>query len=206
MNKRSICIAVIILFMAGFSEAQTGNRTQLSMQPESKLWLEGTSTMHEYSARASQLLGTIVVDSMLFVEGEVDSSKLFQQVEVTIPVKMMLSGNEKLDNNMYGALKVEDHPTITYQMTRDSIISVSKDSITVRTTGKLAVAGKEKVIDMLVTILKNPDSTLSIKGSKELLMTEFNIEPPSMMFGLLKTDNKVVIHFALLVKACIGPK
>ena len=153
--------------------------------------------MHEYSTRASLLSGTIIVDSLLFVEGKGTPSKPFHHVEITIAVNKMLSGNEKLDNNLYDALKADDHPDITYQITDDSVISAAKDSLTVRVAGKLAVAGKEKVIDMIVTVRKNQDGTLSIKGNKELLMTDFDVDPPSMMLGLLKTDNTVVIHFNL---------
>ncbi|MBI1803750.1 MAG: YceI family protein [Ignavibacteriae bacterium] len=200
MIKRIASIILLNGLLVSSLWAQSGTRTQLTVSPESKLVLNGNSTMHEYSTSASQLSGTIMVDSLLFVEGKRDLSKPFHSVEITIPVKKMLSGNEKLDNNLYDALKADDHPDITYRMTDDSVIAAGNDSLTVRTAGTLAVAGKEKVIDMVVTVLKNHDSTLSINGSKELLMTDFDVDPPSMMLGLLKTDNAVVIHFNLRVQ------
>lgn len=201
MSKRIMYIVLLIPIVVMFAGAQSGSRVQLLLRPESKLSLEGNSTMHEYSARASQILGSFVVDSLLLGGKERPLSMPFQQADLTIPVKKLLSGNEKLDNNMYDALKTDDYPNITYHVTADSIISeAKKESLTVKTTGKLSVAGKENTIDMIVTFSKSSDSTFTIKGSKELLMTDFGIDPPSMMLGLLKTDNKIVIRFELLLR------
>ena len=109
----------------------------------------------------------------------------------------MVSGDEKLDDNMYEALKADDHPEISFRLLTDSIISFSRDSMKLNATGMLSVAGKEKEIDMTLLLIQSSTDTLTIEGSKELLMSEFGIDPPSMMLGLLKTDDKIVIHFQL---------
>jgi hypothetical protein len=36
---------------------------------------------------------------------------------------------------------------------------------------------------------------LQVRGTRELLMTEFGIKPPTMFMGMLKTDDKVTIKF-----------
>jgi len=121
---------------------------------------------------------------------------------LTIPVKQMHSGNEKLDDKMYDALQADDHPDITFRLTGDTIVpGAPNDSLIVKASGILAVAGKEKPVELSVILVRNQDSTVSIKGSKELLMTDFGIEPPSMMLGLLKTDDKVVIHFDIRLRS-----
>lgn len=199
MNKRGIALIAGIILMT--TSAQTQSSLKFSIQSGSRLRLEGNSSMHTYSSKTSDIAGTIIVDSMLFAEGKVKASNLFHQGEITIPVKKMLSGDEKLDNNLYDAIKANDNPNIIYHLLGDSILSEArKDSFTVKTTGTLSVAGKEKNIDMTIMLLKNKDGSLIIRGSKDLLMTDFGIEPPSMMLGLLKTDNKVVIRFDLRVR------
>jgi len=181
--------------------AQPSAPGKLTVQPGSKLWLHGNSTIHEYSADASELTGTIVVDSMLFGAGNGKLSHPLHKAEIAIPVRKLLSGNEKLDDNMYDALKADDHAIITYQMISDSILSGSgADSLILATNGILAVAGKENVVSMIVTFINRQDGTFGLRGSKEMLMTDFGIDPPSMMFGVLKTDNKIDIHFDLLLK------
>jgi hypothetical protein len=36
-----------------------------------------------------------------------------------------------------------------------------------------------------------------VRGTRDLLMTEFGIKPPTMFMGMLKTDDKVTIKFEL---------
>ncbi|TLY32904.1 MAG: YceI family protein [Ignavibacteria bacterium] len=202
MNKRDICFIQILLLVAAESFAQTAIPIQMQVQPESKLRLDGNSTMHEYSAAASVVSGTILVDSAFFSPVIVSPSRLFRRVDLTIPVKQMHSGNEKLDDKMYDALQADDHPDITFRLTGDTIVpGAPNDSLIVKASGILAVAGKEKPVELSVILVRNQDSTVSIKGSKELLMTDFGIEPPSMMLGLLKTDDKVVIHFDIRLRS-----
>jgi hypothetical protein len=200
MSKCIVCIVLLNALFLTASWAQYGTRTRMAILPQSKLVLNGNSTMHEYSSTASELTGKILVDSILLVEGTKSLKKPFYSVEIIIPVKKMRSGDEKLDNNLYEALKAEDHPDLIYRMTDDSVIAGGRDSLTLQTTGTLVVSGKEKVIEMTVTIYKIHDSTLSISGKKELFMTDFDVDPPSMMLGLLKTDNKVVIAFDVLIR------
>lgn len=193
-----ICSCYLTLLILTPLSAQV----QLTIQPGSSIRLEGNSTIHEYSATTSKLSGSVVVDSFLFVEGKMSGSQIVQFVEINIPVRSLLSGNESLDDNLYDALNADDFPDIIYRSTGDTLLSQPKrDSLVLRTTGKLAVAGKENIIEMNGTLTIHPNRTISVKGSKELMMTDFGIEPPSMMLGVLKTDDKVVIRFELILQS-----
>ena len=198
MNKYIFSIIIAFVLTTALAFTQSGPTMKLSIGQESKLSLEGNSTMHEYSAKASQLLGSAVVDSFLFTEK--NNARSFLQADITIPVKKLSSGNEKLDDKMYDALEADDNPNITYHLTSDSITFINKDTCTIKLTGTLTVAGKQKSIEMTATLLKHQNNSVNIRGSKELLMTDFGVEPPSMMFGLLKTEDKVIIRFDLLLQ------
>jgi hypothetical protein len=191
------CISLLAIPVRAQTSKQ-GLRSEVL--PASTLELHGTSTMHPYEAKALQLTGVIVLDSVL-VNRWNSGSNPFRQVEMTIPVKKLLSGSDKLNKNMWEALKADDHPDIVYHLTADTVIAGSvSDSAVVKTLGTLSLAGKENPISMNVTLCKLNGDTLNIKGSKDLLMTDFGIDPPSMMLGLLKTNNKVVIQFNLFIK------
>ena len=55
----------------------------------------------------------------------------------------------------------------------------------------------ERDID-LVLVAHEASGQLSVAGEKELLMTDFGIQPPKFMLGALKTDNRIVIRFSLV--------
>lgn len=200
MNYRNLTAAFIMVLML-FSRVFSGNPYHGTVLQKSKLSLKGTSTMHDYACMSSQMLGTVVIDSEALAPGAGYPPHFFGSAEMTIPIKQISSGKDKLDDKMYELLVADDHPNITYRLTRDSVISGNgKDTLSVQTKGKLSVAGKENVIDMTVMVTTSADGVLSITGQKDLLMTDFNIEPPTMMFGMLKTDNKIVIDFTLFVQ------
>ena len=196
--KTQVLILLAALFtIRGFLFSQTQSSLPLAIQPASKLLLQGTSTMHDYSAKASVINGSIIVDSTAYQEK--DWSKFLQKVDISVPVKGLLSGDEKLDDNMHDALKAEDHENITYRMTNAVVAHAGGDTATLKIVGTLSVGGKEKETEMVVTLMKSQDGTLRIKGSTDLLMTDFDIDPPTFLF-VLTTDNKVKISFVLIMQ------
>jgi len=200
MARRHLHIMLMSLFLTHSTQAQPEHQLELAIQPASKLWLEGTSTMHEYTAKTTLIRGSAVVDSIAYAEGKGGQSTFLRNVEITIPVNTLSSGDEKLDENMYDALKGDDHESITYRMSNASVVYAVGDSATLTTVGTLSVGGKEKEVEMTVTLLKHEDGVLRIKGYTDLLMTDFDIDPPTFMF-VLTTDNKVKISFDLLLQS-----
>ena len=49
----------------------------------------------------------------------------------------------------------------------------------------------------MVLEVKEQAGRLHVRGTRDLLMTEFGIKPPTMFMGMLKTDDKVTITFEL---------
>jgi len=199
MAAKKMLWIILTLLLNISTWGQSGKQIPLILQPDTRVWLEGTSTMHDYRANASRILGTVIADSAIFGEWKRNSSRLLHKVEMIIPVKSLLSGDEKLDENMYDALKADDHENITYRMSNASVAFAGGDTATLRTVGTLSVGGKEKESEMSVTLLRHEDGILRIKGNTDLLMTDFDIDPPTFMF-VLTTDNKVKISFDLLLQ------
>ncbi len=202
MRKRSFSLMLLLILLAGRLTAQPGNAVPISIQAGTTLRLDGNSTMHEYSATASVVTGSIMADSALLGWRPSGGARFFRQAELTIPVKEMHSGNAKLDDKMYDALGADDHPNILYRLTGDTIVAGSRaDTLTLLTSGILSVGGKEKVIELPLVLTRDRDSTVHVRGRRDLLMTDFGIEPPSMMLGLLKTDDKVIISFDVRLRS-----
>src|SRR5437867_1937653 len=98
---------ILISFISISAFGQSKHQIPLILRPESRLWLEGTSTLHDYRADASTIHATVVADSMIFGEWRQSPSRLLHKVEMIIPIKSLLSGDEKLDDNMHDALNAD---------------------------------------------------------------------------------------------------
>jgi len=130
--------------------------------------------------------------------------KSFKSIEISIPVKSIHSGNSSMDENMYDALKANDNPDIKFSLininndTKSTL--VNQDSI-IQLQGKLSIAGKEQMIELPVIVVKDNNGIVTVRGKKKLLMTEYGIEPPTFMLGILKTGNEVSVEFKVDLKS-----
>jgi len=60
--------------------------------------------------------------------------------------------------------------------------------------GRLSLAGVERPIDIRATGARVGEG-FSFSGSKDLLMSDYQIKPPTMMFGTIKTADLITVKF-----------
>jgi polyisoprenoid-binding protein YceI len=195
MTKRYLTsLALTALFtIAGSASAQS---VRLAVGPDSKLWIEGGSNLHGWSCKASSIDAMIEVDEAFLKS---TSPTLLKKLQVKVPVRNLKCGHGGMDNNLYKALKADDVPEISYILGTFDVVAGALDSFTVKSVGTLKVAGTEKTVNMDVTASKLADGSVRAEGELPLLMTDFGVKPPTAMFGTLRTDNKIIVKFSLLV-------
>jgi len=196
-TRELISLALTALLTVGGSAG--GQSTRLTVGPESKLWVEGGSNLHDWSCKASSVDAAIEVDDAFFKTKTVSATSL-KRVQVKVPVRNLKCGNGKMDNNLYKALKADDASEISYSLaTFDVVPGATTDSFTVKAVGALTIAGTEKTLTMDVTAARLPDGSIRAEGALPLLMTDFGVKPPTALLGTLRTDNKITVKFSLLV-------
>jgi polyisoprenoid-binding protein YceI len=148
--------------------------------------MSGTSTLHDWMADVTKTDGYATLT--------LSNGSLTGVSNMTINMDARTIKSSKgatMDKNMYKTLKAEQHPTIKFVLSR--VISVSGN--VVKAEGKLTIAGTTKTIILNANAKKLSDSEWAFSGSTNLKMTDFNVEPPVMMLGALKTDDNVKITF-----------
>jgi polyisoprenoid-binding protein YceI len=158
------------------------------------LSISGTSTMHPYTVSTTSLKVVAASAAAVDVQGLLQPGAL-QGFELQIPLNTFTSDKEGLTKQMFKAMKADKHPSITFRLTGYTV-DAAAGGATVKPTGTLTVAGVERPIDMVLDV-KEQAGGLYVRGSRELLMTDFGIKPPTMFMGMLKTDDKVTIKFEL---------
>jgi polyisoprenoid-binding protein YceI len=73
-----------------------------------------------------------------------------------------------------------------------------KEGYLFQSYGKLTIAGVTRDIKMDVHSIINPDGTVTCKGSYKLNMTDYNVEPPSFMFGAMTTGDALTLNFEVI--------
>jgi polyisoprenoid-binding protein YceI len=198
MTKRYLTSLALtaLLTIAGSVSAQS---VRVSVGPDSKLWVEGGSNLHDWSCKASSMDAAIEVDEA-FLKATTVSTTFLKKVQVKVPVRNLECGNGKMDNNLYKALKADETPEISYILgTFEVVPGAEKDTFTLKAVGALTIAGTEKTVNMDVSAARLADGSIRAEGSVPLLMTDFGVKPPTALLGTLRTDNKVTVKFSLLV-------
>lgn len=114
-------------------------------------------------------------------------------------VSDLKSTNSELDKNAYKALKSSKFKNISYILS-SSTLTIENGGYLLKSFGKLTVAGVTKSINMNVHLVINSDGNIICSGSYAFNMSEYNVKPPSFMFGAMKTGNAVTLDFKVVYK------
>jgi polyisoprenoid-binding protein YceI len=166
-------------------------------RPGSKVKVDGTSTVHDWTVESQIVKGTMEVPAD-FASNSAAAAKN-TKVEVTIPVRSLKSGKTSMNNIMWEAMKMKDHPNIVYKLIELTPKSGGSQggSAQFDAKGTLTVAGVTRTNTMPVTIEKAADGKAKATGTATVKMTDFGIKPPAPTVGLgfIKTGDDVKIAF-----------
>jgi polyisoprenoid-binding protein YceI len=197
LSKLFQTVAAGLLLAATLSASADPVRYQA--QPGSKIKLDGTSTVHDWTVEGGIVGGFIEFESEYPLDPAKASedAKVTPKVEVTVPVTSLKSGKKLMDEIMHDALKIKEHKTIKYKMISWQPKARSAGQpFQFDTKGELTVAGVTKPLEMVVTLA--PDGNkLRATGTKQLKMTDFGMKPPApaVGLGLIKTADEVKVTF-----------
>ena len=145
--------------------------------------------MHDWTMNSDKATYDVVFET----NPQGDPQQLISLV-VSVPAESLKSGKGGMDKNAYSALKTDKHKQITFQLASGKI-----DGKTIRCLGSLTIAGTTKQIDVEATYTILPDGSIQCKGSKKLAMKDYNVEPPSFMFGSVTTGNEITVSFDVIL-------
>jgi len=152
--------------------------------------INGTSNLHDWIEKVENVSGTGAVSWNS--DGSFDLNTMTIKMEVR---SIKSDQGSIMNNNTYKALKADDHPQIifTIRVPVKSIQASVKKEISVM--GNLSIAGKMNPVNMQVKVFMQENGKLAFEGSKQIKMTDFDVEPPQAFFGTLKTGNDITLNF-----------
>ena len=186
--------AALLTVSAGSLDTRAADVLTLA---NAKVTVEGTSNVHDWTASTT----AVVLTAAQVAGANGDALKEALQpgaltaFEVRIPARGLTSPKEGIDKNMHKALKVEEHPHVTFRLSALEPVAGAY-----KATGMLTIAGVEKEVVLTVNVQPN-GGALNVTGTTDLVMTDFGVKPPSAMLGMIKTNPKVTIRLELTLAA-----
>ena len=192
--RPSMAAALLIAPAAILWSTPTAN---LVLQPESRLWVTGTSTVRGYECAAG------VVDATVAAGAGAEAAVLAGQkavtaVSVTIPSAQLDCDNGTMNEHMHKALNVSQHEEIRFRLSSYEL-TPGAGATTARLSGTLELNGTSKEISVDANV-SDAGGALKVNGTHQLLMSEYGIRPPRLMLGTLRVHDPVVVHFELFLR------
>ncbi len=174
----------------------------------SKVSIDGTSNVRDWDAQSEKIQGMIEIEANGFWANSktVPASLLANgspaiEATVRIPAASLTSDSRRLTSNMHDYLEVDDHPYIEFKLGSVELVSDNGsvpegevDSFTTRVKGALTVSGGTHEIEFPVEWKRDGDR-IHLTGETELKMSDFGIDPPTLMFGTLRTADELNVVF-----------
>lgn len=188
MKRTILTLAAALVFLAGIAFAD-----RFAPAKGSSVKVEGTSTLHNWEMEGTTINGQLNAPSFDKFNGP-------SAATVTIPVRSIKSEHTKMDNLMADSLKAKEYPDIKFELTNVNPTQPGADSFTVKSTGKLTIAGVTRDITLDVKGTRNPDGRYTLTGTAPIRMSDYGIKPPTAMMNTIKTGNDVKVTFRWVVE------
>ncbi len=171
--------------------AQGTNALKLTLGPDRKIWIEGSSTVRKFSCSTADFEAT--------AEPATTTVTSVKTVDVRVPVKSLSCGNGTMDKHMLHALKADENPEIRFELKSYTVGEKTAAGTEVKAEGVMTIAGTSKTVELTGEV--TPTATgLRVQGETPLRMTEYGVKPPSLMLGTLKVADAITVHYDVVLE------
>lgn len=190
-------LLILSLVWPAFMEAQSNSpdETSFILSEDSEIRINGTSSMHDWSMEATAYYGSM---SGALLDGKAHLTHLMVEVEVG----GLISGKSGMEKDARKTLNAESFPLIRFE--QSSPLELPTLGATLRETsivleGTLQIRDQSQAVQIEARISIS-ENTIQLNGLHILNMTDYGVEPPRALLGLIKTGEEVTIDFQTLWK------
>lgn len=155
----------------------------------------GDSNVRAWDGDITDANATLILSEIEELSIDNLTPNVFSSLEIEIAVKGIESDPDRLTTNLHNYLKSDEHPNITFKLNEITNIETSGNEATITADGVINAAGKDHNISMIVVATIHSDGTIQFTGKQDLLMTSFDIDPPTAVLGTVRARDEIEILF-----------
>lgn len=196
---------IIIPLLLSIRPAPEFREVSFFIEGDSELSLKGSSNVNEFAC-----ICLCVNESQrhfLQIEtGNYSQYAEFDQTNLRLETESLDCGHRGINKDLYKTLESENHPFIVIELRKARLkeartISTAVgewSNITAQTA--ITIAGVTRDVEMDVKGKRLDDGRYRFVCSKDLFMSDFQIDPPKPLFGLIKVNDLIQINIDLTVR------
>lgn len=194
LNALQLITCTLVIYSVSVFNTVNSQTTYQTAGPV-KITIEGTSNIHDWEMNADKGNSTAV-----FVTDAHGAINSLSSLTFTMPVESLKSEHTAMDKNAYKAMHSDKYNSLTFTVLSASVRPAG-NNYQVFSKGRLTISGVSRDVDVVALCTVNADKSISVTGSYKLKMTAYNVTPPSIMLGAIKTGDDLTVKFNLLFKA-----
>ena len=217
--------ALLLSILLVASAADAAEATRLTAGAASAVVLEGSSNVTDWRCRGTSIDARVVVatspDHINHVIDRIEDGNIgvwmsepsrgsfpAPEFRLSIPVPSFRCGNRVMEGDMRRALKGETHPAVQFSF-RELRGGIRHDLDTglyhAAIVGDLTLAGVTRTIAVAVSAQRLSRTSFRIRAVLPLRMTDFDVIPPTALFGAIRARDSLTVHFDLTLEMATGP-
>jgi polyisoprenoid-binding protein YceI len=187
-----LALLATALILSGF--AVLSAPTYVFRAEPSDMTISGTSTLHDWTCDVPDIDGRLQAspaDSGIMLA---DLTK----TQVSIAVDAIECHKDRMNRNLREAMSSNKYPNILFLLEKADIAPLPDSAgawMNVDATGELMISGTRKQITLPVKAQRLDDGGLRFVGSTTFNMSEYGVDPPTVMLGAIKTGDEITINF-----------
>lgn len=199
LSKGFIVATMMLASLSVASQKGATHYHQVSIVASS-ITIYGQTNINKFSCGLDQLA---LNDSIVVKNIWLNKTLEFQGLRLKYRVDQFECGISAMNSDFQELLKAEEEPYLYLQLNSITLHphNDSFEELDVDAEVEVLLAGVRKKIKIEGgKVINHSSAHMTLKGDKDLLMTDFYIEPPTKMFGMIKVTNDISIAFEISMR------
>lgn len=197
VSMRVLAFLVLVFTLSGFFDADSRvSNLTYTIENGSSLSISGSSNVNSFSCLCGE---TFKKQVLQLVRGDSTHQLRFKDAVLKLPTQSMDCNNSRMNSDLCDALKASRYPYIVVELQQ---VQLKPSALQARTDEWFDVVA---LATLTITDVCRP-VVMEVKGmrvagdryrfvcSKTVRMTDFNVDPPSVLLGLIKVNNDIKIN------------
>lgn len=180
--------------------AWTAGPRQVRIVEHSTLHIHGSTNVNRFTCTYRPVGETVPVVWTPHSTAEGTERATGMQATLAVPTDCFDCGNRKMNADFKEALQAEAHPHVRITVQSATWQPSTEDLLPVTAETHISIAGVTRKISLEAEWHRCPDGCLQATASTEMAMSDFGIERPTALLGMVRTDDAITIELDLHVK------
>jgi polyisoprenoid-binding protein YceI len=184
--------AVLLLSLAGTplgAQAPVGRTIPDGTVRQGMLSFDGRATAGDFSGTTTSVTGEMHGGKLSEVRGWVEA-----------PVRTLGTGNQRRDRDLNKSMESDKYPTIRFELAGVAAPETPGDSVNLVLHGRFIIHGVTREATVPASVAFRPEG-IRVRGATPLNLKDYKIGGLSKALGMLKMDEKILVHVDLMFGA-----